>query len=246
MILALLSDIHGNLKALDACLKHSQNGGATRYAFLGDFVGYGADAREVVEVVMDHVARGAIAVRGNHDEAVVKPASYLNDAAKEAVDWARQALSDKQKQFLAGLPFIVRDDPICFVHGSAVAPERWAYVDSPSSAHGCAEAANCTYTFCGHLHQQMLYFEGRNGVMSAFRPTSGSAIPVRAHRRWVGVVGSVGQPRDGVPAAAYALFNYGRGELTFWRVPYDHLAAAEKIRTAGLPASLARRVELGI
>ena len=246
MILALLSDIHGNLESLQACLKHAQSAGATRYAFLGDFVGYGADACGVVEIVMSLVAQGAVAVRGNHDDAVANSALYLNDSAKDAIDWARQMLSSQQKKFLAELPLIARDDDICFVHASAVAPERWTYVDCPSSAHDCAEAANRTYTFCGHLHYQMLYFEGREGVMSAFRPVAGGAIPVRAHRRWVAVVGSAGQPRDRVPAAAYALFDQGRGELTFCRVPYDHLAAAGKIRAAGLPVSLARRVELGI
>ena len=82
--------------------------------------------------------------------------------------------------------------------------------------------------------------------MSEFRPVAGSAIPIRAHRRWVAVVGSVGQPRDRNPAAAYALFDRPRGELTFFRVPYNQMAAAQKIRAAGLPLDLARRVELGI
>ncbi len=246
MILALLSDIHGNLEALNACLKHARQAGAERLVFLGDLVGYGADPAAVVNLIRREAAAGAVVLRGNHDDAVASPASYMNDSAKDAMDWARQALSEDEKAFLAALPLIVREDPICFVHASAVAPERWNYVDCPASARSCAEASGCTYTFCGHVHHQMLFFQGREGAMSAFRPVPGSAIPMRGHRRWVAVVGSVGQPRDRTPAAAYALFDLDRGEITFCRVPYDHLAAAQKIRAAGLPAALARRVELGI
>ena len=82
--------------------------------------------------------------------------------------------------------------------------------------------------------------------MSEFRPVPGSPIPVKSHRRWVAVVGSCGQPRDRVPAAACALFDSERGELTFYRVPYDQITASRKIRAAGLPLALARRIELGI
>ena len=82
--------------------------------------------------------------------------------------------------------------------------------------------------------------------MREFRPVAGTPIPVRGHRRWVAIVGSVGQPRDRNPAAAYALFESARRQITFYRVPYDAGAAADKIRRAGLPGSLAVRVEMGI
>jgi diadenosine tetraphosphatase ApaH/serine/threonine PP2A family protein phosphatase len=96
------------------------------------------------------------------------------------------------------------------------------------------------------VHDQLLYFENAQGRMSQFRPTPGTAIPIRGPRRWVAIVGSVGQPRDRNPAAAYAMFDLGREQLTFYRVPYDAIAAAERIRKCGLPESLAYRVELGI
>jgi diadenosine tetraphosphatase ApaH/serine/threonine PP2A family protein phosphatase len=96
------------------------------------------------------------------------------------------------------------------------------------------------------VHDQALYFEGARGRMKEFRPVAGTPIPVRGHRRWVAIVGSVGQPRDGNPAAAYALFDLARRQLTFFRVAYDADAAADKIRKAGLPGSLAVRVESGI
>jgi hypothetical protein len=92
----------------------------------------------------------------------------------------------------------------------------------------------------------MLYFQSSGGKMSAFRPLQGSAVSVRGHRSWLALVGSVGQPRDRNPAAAYALFDSAREQITFHRVAYDHLAAARKIRNAGLPGSIAYRVEMGI
>jgi diadenosine tetraphosphatase ApaH/serine/threonine PP2A family protein phosphatase len=92
----------------------------------------------------------------------------------------------------------------------------------------------------------MLYFEGYEGRMIAFQPTMGSPVPVRPHRRWLALVGSAGQPRDGNPAAAYAVLDTLHQQITFHRVPYDHLATAEKIRRAGLPSSIAYRVERGI
>ena len=246
MRVALLSDIHANIEAFDACLAHAHARGADRYALLGDFVGYGADAVAVVDAVMRRAEDGAIVLKGNHDEAIERRGGYFNEQAQAALDWARTTLAAGQKQFLAGLPLRVDDAPMCFVHASAAAPERWDYIDSPGAALRCAQAADAPYTFCGHLHDQVLYFETTQGKMSAFSPRPGTPIPVRNARRWVAIAGSVGQPRDRNPAAAYALFDATRREITFFRVAYDHHAAAGKIRRAGLPAGLAYRVETGV
>lgn len=246
MVVAFLSDVHSNLEALEACLKHAGENGAGRYVFLGDFVGYGADPEGVVAAVVRRAAEGAVAVKGNHDEAIEKRAAYMNDATKESIEWTRKVLSTESKAFLASLPLLVREEAMCFVHASAVAPARWDYVDTPAAARRSVEAAQATYTFCGHVHEQVLYFEGSPGHWSTFQPIPGSPVPVRGHRRWLALVGSVGQPRDGRPAAAYALFDQLREQVTFHRVAYDHLAAARKIRQAGLPETHAHRVEKGI
>jgi diadenosine tetraphosphatase ApaH/serine/threonine PP2A family protein phosphatase len=119
-------------------------------------------------------------------------------------------------------------------------------VDTPAAAQRSVEAARTTYTFSGHVHDQMLYFEGAQGKWSAFKPTPGSPVPIRGHRRWLALVGSAGQPRDGHPAAAYTLFDPGRELITFHRLAYDHIAAARKIRSAGLPEAHAFRVEKGV
>jgi len=244
--IALLSDIHANVEALNACIAHARDNGATRFAFLGDLVGYGADPRAVVDIVARHVAEGALAVKGNHDEAVESTSGYFNDAARAAIDWARANLDPEQKRFLATLPLIAREGDLCFVHASAAAPARWDYIDSGTEAQRCIDATDATWTFCGHLHDQALYFEAGQGRMREFRPTPGTPIPVRGHRRWLAIVGTVGQPRDRNPATAYTLFDRARQQITFHRVAYDAGAAADKIRKCGLPESLAYRVEQGI
>jgi predicted phosphodiesterase len=232
MLLALLSDVHGNLDALEACLRHAREHGAERYAFLGDYVGYGAEPGAVTDVIAHHAASGAIVVRGNHD------------AAPD--EWTRTMLSPAQKEFLASLPMCVRNGETCFVHSSAATPEAWEYVETSAAARESIDAATTTYTFSGHLHDQVLYFRTLAGKTAPFRPVSGSVVPVPSHRGWLALVGSVGQPRDGNPAAAYAVFDEDAEEMTFYRVAYDHAAAAAKIRRAGQPEWLAQRLERGV
>ena len=246
MRVLVVSDLHSNAEALRSVFSRVRRKRFDCIACLGDFVGYGADAQAVVGVVSREVARGAVAVKGNHDEAVQKSQSYFNEAATAAIDWARSTLAPDDARFLAGLPLVVREGAVTFVHASAAVPERWDYVDGASAAARCIEAAGTAYTFCGHVHDQVLYFATGPGRASAFVPTPGAAIPVRSHRRWLAIAGSVGQPRDRNPRAAYALFDSEREEVTFFRVDYDAHVAAERIRGCGLPESLAFRVELGI
>lgn len=246
MRIALLSDIHGNLQALRSCLDDACEKGATQFVFLGDFVGYGADPGGVIDLVAQHVAEGAFAVRGNHDEAIYGSSSYMNEMAMCAIKYAQQVLTPEQILFLRNLPMIARENSCCFVHASAASPDKYPYVDSPSAAQRCAEASDLPHTFCGHVHEQRLYFAVPGRRMNVFRPMPGVSVPVPAHRRWVALVGSVGQPRDGNPQAAYAIFDIERVAITFCRVPYDHHAAAARIREVGLPESIAFRVESGI
>ena len=246
MRVAVLSDIHANLEALEACLAHAGEREADAFALLGDFVGYGADAAAAVDVVMRLATDGAIVVKGNHDAAMEQPRSYFNFDARASLDLARNSLRGEQLQFLASLPLTSERAPSCFVHATAASPARWDYIDSASAALRCAQASQATYTFCGHVHDQQLYFMTAGGRMSRFVPVPGAAIPMRGPRPWLAIVGSVGQPRDRNPAAAYAMFDDAANEITFFRVAYDHRAAAARIRAAGLPEALAYRVESGI
>ncbi len=247
MKLALLADVHANLEALRACLEHSRSQGADRYAFLGDLVGYGADPGAVVDLVREHVGRSALVVKGNHDEAALDGrGESMHQAAERAVEGTRAPLSGEQRSFLAGLPLVVREDRLFLVHASPELPREWIYVTDPRRAANALDASSpAPWVFCGHVHEPVLYTLGSAARPVAFRPVSGVAIPVPSHRRWLAVVGSTGQPRDGNTAACYAMLDTDRPALTFHRVPYDWRTAAAKVRRAGLPESLARRLERG-
>jgi diadenosine tetraphosphatase ApaH/serine/threonine PP2A family protein phosphatase len=247
MKLALFADIHGNLEALTACLDHARSLGAQRYAFLGDLVGYGADPVAVLDLIEQYAADGAVVVLGNHDAAAIgRGSDTMNASAQAAMVWTRTQLGDKQRAFLAHLPLAVRNDNILFVHASAVAPEQWIYITGPADAEKSIRAAEANYVFCGHVHEQKLYYTGAGGQPMPFQPVPGTPIPAARHRKWLAIVGSAGQPRDGSNAACHALFDLERERLTFFRVPYDHAAAAQKVRAAGLPARLALRLERGV
>lgn len=247
MKLALFADIHSNLEALTACLEHAARLGAQRHAFLGDLVGYGADPVAVLDLVTEHAARGAFVVLGNHDAAALgRSVKGLNSAALAAIAWTQERLGERQRAFLAALPLSVRHDDVLFVHASAAAPERWSYITGARQAAQSMRAANAQLIFCGHVHEQRLYYMGADAKPMPFRPVAGTPIPTARHRQWLAIVGSAGQPRDRNNAACWALADLERARLTFFRVAYDHARAAEKIRAAGLPERLARRLERGV
>lgn len=249
MKLALLADVHANAQALQACLADARARGATRYAFLGDLVGYGADPAAVLDTIMAMVGQGAIALRGNHDEAALAPPPPGSNRADLAgAAWTAAHIGEEQRAFLASLPLEAREGRMLLVHASAHEPTQWTYVmrsaEAAQSLHA-ARAQGASIVFGGHVHEQRLFYMGAVGKLMAFEPTSGVAIHVPHHREWLATVGSVGQPRDGDPRAMYALHDPAKAQLTFVRVPYDHDAAADAIRRAGLPAFNADRLGKG-
>lgn len=245
MKLAILADIHANYEALTACLADAERLGAKAYAFLGDLVGYGADPHACLEVVRRHAEDGAIVVRGNHDEAALAGlCADMHPAAREAAIWTRQRLSPEEREFLTGLPHAIERDGMLFVHASAYRPAEWEYIADARAAARCLAATQARLVCAGHVHHPLLFHTTRDGV-AAFAPQTGSAIPLTTGRRWLALAGSVGQPRDGNPAAAYLLFDRKRNLLSFERVPYDWMSAAAKIRAVGLPEELAARLGQG-
>ncbi|HEY6002057.1 MAG TPA: metallophosphoesterase [Anaeromyxobacter sp.] len=247
MRVALLADVHANLEALTACLAHASGQGAEAHAFVGDLVGYGADPAAVLDIVAEHAAKGAVVVRGNHDQAVLDGTYDLSASAEKAVLWTRGRLSPPQLAFLAGLPLVVHRNEALYVHASADAPADWIYVTDPVRAgHSLAAAEGARYVFSGHVHEPALYFSGPSQKAQGFHPVPGVAVPLTPRYRWLAIVGSAGQPRDGKTEACYALFDSARATLTFHRVPYDWSTAAAKVRAAGLPDRLAHRLERGV
>lgn len=246
MLLALITDLHANRESVSAVMDHAKAQGAQRYAFLGDFVGYGADPGWVVDLVREHMARGAIAVMGNHDAAVVQGAlPTMIPEARQVVEWTRERLDAEQLAFLATLPMSVADGERLFVHANAFAPKEWAYVLGRMEAVRSLQATSARFTFCGHVHDPKLFHLTATGKIGDFVPSAGMPIPLSEQRRWLVIPGSAGQPRDGNPAACYATFDTATATLTYFRVPYDTEAAGAKIRAAGLPQRLARRLEHG-
>jgi diadenosine tetraphosphatase ApaH/serine/threonine PP2A family protein phosphatase len=249
MKLALLSDIHANLGALEACLEHAQGQGAQRFALLGDLVGYGAEPAQVLSAVMTLAQGGAIVLQGNHDALAAFPPNESKAMGEMTALWTHAQLSLEQKRFLVGLPLTAQIEDLLLVHASADAPEKWRYVEDERSAGASLDAAvalpGVRFVFGGHVHRQTLYYRSTGRGLMAFSPTPGVAVPTPRHRHWIATVGSVGQPRDGNPRAMYALFDTTAAQLTFHRVAYDHHGAAAAIRAAGLPEFFAKRLEDG-
>ena len=245
--IGLFADLHSNLEAFEACMSKAEELGVNRMVFLGDLVGYNADPVALIERLAYLVeSKKAIALLGNHDEAIFKDSrNQMNAHANAAIEWTKAQLNDSHVQFLKNLPLILHEENICFVHASAHNPANWNYVTDSMSAWRCAQNSGKSYTFVGHAHEQALFYQSAVGKLIRFSPRPGDEIPVLRHRQWVGVVGSLGQPRDGNPEACFAVFEPGTEVLTFHRVPYDHFSAAEKVRRAGLPEELANRLITG-
>ncbi|HVO05378.1 MAG TPA: metallophosphoesterase family protein [Burkholderiaceae bacterium] len=243
MRIALLTDLHANREALAAVLHDASGAAVDRYALLGDFVGYGAEPAWTVERVRQMAADGAIVVRGNHDEAVVRGSrASMRADARHSIDWTRAHLHACQLAFLASLPLAHTEGPLLYVHANAWDPAKWAYIETRHDAVRSLQATECRYTFCGHMHEPMLYHLSSNGKAGEFKPVPGVTIPLSPQRQWLAIPGAVGQPRDNNPAACYAVFDIEQSTLTYRRVPYDHEAAAAKVRAAGLPQNLADRL----
>jgi diadenosine tetraphosphatase ApaH/serine/threonine PP2A family protein phosphatase len=243
--LAFFADIHANRQAFAACLDAARANGAERFICLGDYVGYGADPEWTVETVMGLVEQGALAVRGNHDTAISSSAESMNAEAQAAIEWTRGRLGAPERKFLSELPLTRDEDDRLYVHSDASQPAKWHYVRSTADAGRSLIATDAHITFCGHIHRPALYSMSVTGKMTSFIPISGVKVQLLPGRRWLAVLGSVGQPRDGDPAACFAMFDTASREITYCRVPYDVDAAAARIRGNGLPPSLADRLFVG-
>jgi diadenosine tetraphosphatase ApaH/serine/threonine PP2A family protein phosphatase len=245
VLLGVFTDIHANRQAFAACLEAARARGVQKIVCLGDLVGYGGDPEWTVETVMDLVENGALAVRGNHDNAVGASNESMNTVAQAAIEWTRGRLSAAQRRFLAELPMTLGEDDRLYVHSEASSPQGWRYVQSGADAARSMIATTAQITFCGHIHRPLLYSMSLTAKMTSFVPVSNVPVQLLRGRQWLAVVGSVGQPRDRDPAAAFATFDTETRDITYCRVPYDIEAAAQRIRDNGLPLSLAERLFVG-
>jgi len=236
---AILGDIHSNLEALHAVLDDAQAQGATRYACVGDIVGYNADPVPCLDIVRG--LRCPI-VRGNHDHycSIDEALSGFHPMAADAVDWTRKQLPPEHRQFLQNLPYVSPVETFTLVHSTLDMPASWGYVFEALEAEASFTYQRTTACFFGHTHVP-LAFEKFDMVRGGLY----SKIKVQLGRKYFVNVGSVGQPRDGDPRAAYALFDLMQNVIELRRVPYDIAAAQAKIQRAGLPARMAARLAVG-
>jgi diadenosine tetraphosphatase ApaH/serine/threonine PP2A family protein phosphatase len=237
---AILSDIHGNLHALEEVLKTIDGMGIDKLVCLGDVVGYGANPNEVIDLVRE---RAEITIRGNHDEAALDRSqeTYFNAWAVEAIRWTREQLTGESVSFLQSLPYVSRLRDVLLVHASPREPENWRYILSPQAAAGEFGAFEESFCFIGHTHVPMIVLRMEVGASELLEDEV--ALPVGA--RVIMNVGSVGQPRDGDPRACFAVLDLDDRSASLVRVQYDAEAAHRSIIGAGLPFFLGERLLLG-
>ncbi len=243
--IALLSDIHANREAFEATLAHAREAGIDAVALLGDYVGYGADPEWCVEKTAELMKAGAVAVAGNHDFAVHTDIPGFNPVAQAAIEWTRKQLPLQAHEFLRSLPMTVETENRLLVHAEASKPSAWNYVANVEDAACSLNATSAMVTVCGHIHLPSIYSMSPAAKMTAFTPVTGVEIPLLPNRKWLIVLGSVGQPRDENPLASYAILDTEKPAVTYCRVAYDIDAAAKKILKAGLPPRLAERLAEG-
>lgn len=245
MRFAILSDIHGNREAFSAVLADLDMRQIDRSILLGDIVGYGPDPEFCVDLAARLVGEGAVAIKGNHDHAISNPTESMNIMARAVIDWTRPRLDRAQTQFLENLPYTHQEGDVLFVHASANDPPRWHYVTSDRRAIASFHATDARIIFCGHVHVPALMTYDLGGTVREHKIPLRANIPLLKSRRWLGVIGSIGQPRDGVPQAGYAIYDTDKQELAFHRVPYDIGKTIEKLRSAKLPDALSKRLREG-
>ena len=240
MRIALFSDVHGNLEALEAVLADMEALRPDRVLFLGDAVGYGPDPGPCLERILD---RAHAAVAGNHDWAVAgrTPLEAFHDLAREAILWTRAVLGARERDLLAGLPLTADEHGIFLAHASPAAPGAWEYVFGPADAALQFPAFAGAFCAVGHTHRPRAFSleEGR------VREHRESVLTMREGIRYIVDVGSVGQPRDRNPDAAYAVYDSEERRLSFRRIRYDVGSTQEKMRAARLPAFLIERLAYG-
>jgi diadenosine tetraphosphatase ApaH/serine/threonine PP2A family protein phosphatase len=239
----VISDIHANLEALDAVLAHA--GTYDRALVLGDLVGYGADPNAVIDRMRGLAA--ATFIRGNHDKvgAGLETTDGFNYLARQAIAWTSQTLTPAHRTWLAALPRgpQVIDELVEICHGAPFDEDVYIFDDLDAMrAFHVARRPLCLF---GHTHVAAGFHVGRDmRAVEAVRSTT-IVIPADDTRRFLVNCGSVGQPRDGDPRAAYGIFDTQTRTLALYRVDYDVEMAQTKILAAGLPDVLAQRLAVG-
>ena len=243
----ILSDMHSNWEAFRVVLRKARRKGFGAYLVLGDLVGYGAAPNQVVEAVRD-LPRKVYTVRGNHDKVVasIDSGESFNDAALQAARWTGDRLSETNFRFVRELPEGPRpvSDGLAICHGSPL--DEDAYVFSDFDAYSIFSATSTRLTFFGHTHVPSLFCLKSGGIEVRLLRGETGRIELDPEARYLINPGSIGQPRDRDPRAAYMTYDSDRDVVRWYRLRYPIRKAQKRIREAGLPEVLAERLSVGV
>ncbi len=234
----IFGDVHSNLPALNAVIAALEAEEVDAYLCLGDIVGYGAEPKACIERIRD---LGTILVGGNHDWGVAGRLSlaYFNEAAKAAIEWTQTVLPPADLAWLGSLGLVRRVGDVTLAHSTLHEPEHFDYIFTPYDAYLSFRHLMTTVAFVGHSHVPVTFYDG-----NPIRFTTAEEIEI-GDRRALANVGSVGQPRDENPDAAFGIYDTESRILTLHRVPYDVEHSVAAILDAGLPPILGERLRLG-
>jgi predicted phosphodiesterase len=239
MRIAILSDIHANLEAMEAVLADARERDCTHFICLGDVVGYNANPRECVALVQK---MGCPLVKGNHDEqaTLAESSRGFNPLAEAAINWTREHLTIEDKEWLRALPLIQQVHGFTIVHASLDMPEQWGYVFNSLDAVASFTYQQTKVCFFGHTHVAGAFVRDDHVTK-----VKADQLTIEETKKYFINVGSVGQPRDGDWRAAYCIYHIENNVVEQRRVEYDLPTTQRKIIQAGLPQPLADRLELG-
>ncbi len=241
MIWAILSDVHGNLEALQAVIEDCRREGSRRTAFLGDAVGYGANPNECLALLRE---MSDLRVAGNHDYGAVglTDVSFFTSPARAAIEWTATVLTEESRSSLRLLPLVQRAGELTLAHAALHQPGEWDYILTAGDAEESFQELRGKALLIGHSHRPLIVVRAKEGRL---RTRDQEEIVMEEGVQYLISSGSVGQPRDHNPMAAYGLYDDESQKYRLKRVAYDIQTAQEKILRAGLPPSLARRLAYG-
>jgi len=237
----IFSDVHSNLEALDAVISASRIEGIDKYLCAGDLVGYAANPNECVAGVR---SLGAISVAGNHDWASLGlfPVEYFNLQAAKSIMWTKCRLDDLSKEILRSLPLSYEDEYLTLVHASLDAPHLFNYILDADSSRNSFKLLRTKICFIGHTHVPLVFSMNENGRIDCSGDTE---VKIDDGKRYIINVGSVGQPRDGIPCASFCIYDTGLRQVSIKRIAFDYKLTRQKILDVGLPRSLGDRLLSG-
>jgi len=237
----IFSDIHSNLEALDAVITAYKKESIDKYLCIGDAIGYAANPKECIEKIKK---LAMITVAGNHDWAAVNMFSieYFNPVAQEAILWTRRNLDDKSKNFLETLKLVYKNEDLTLAHGTLDNPQEFHYMTDGYIAEESFRLLDASVCFVAHTHVAGMFIKGEDNCVY-YKEESSTDLKVR--NKYIINVGSVGQPRDGNPQAAYCIYDTQKKQIQIKRASYDIETARDKIIKAGLPRFLGDRLLVG-